>query len=169
MSVVFVFVRAVTYATLFIGLVLVFLPARLLSWSGVTNPPAIGVAQATGMLAAAIGAALCLWCISTFAVHGKGTPAPFDPPRHLVVRGPYGFVRNPMYLGAATALAGASLFYQSGGLAGYVVAFLLVTHVFVVWYEEPTLRTTFGPEYERYCRRVRRWWPGLKGGMPPIE
>ena len=91
----FVVVRAVTYATLFIGLVLVFLPARLLSWSGVTNTPAIGIAQATGMLVAATGAALCLWCISAFALLGKGTPAPFDPPRHLVVRGPYKFVRNP--------------------------------------------------------------------------
>jgi protein-S-isoprenylcysteine O-methyltransferase Ste14 len=163
---VFVFARAVTYATLFIGLVLVFLPARLLSWSGVTNAPAIGVAEATGMLAAAIGAALALSCIFTFALHGKGTPAPFDPPRHLVVRGPYRFVRNPMYLGAATALAGAALFFRSVALAGYVAAFLLMTHAFVVWYEEPTLRTTFGPEYERYCRQVRRWWPRLKAGMP---
>ena len=160
----FVFVRAVTYATLFIGLVLVFLPARLLSWSGVTNPPAIGLAQATGMLAAAIGAALALWCVFTLALLGKGTPAPFDPPRHLVVRGPYKFVRNPMYLGAATALAGAALFYQSAALAAYVVAFLLMTHVFVMWYEEPTLRTTFGAEYGRYCSQVRRWWPRLKGG-----
>jgi len=163
-SVVFVLVRAVTYATLFIGLVLVFLPARLLSWSGVTNPPAIGVLQATGMLAAAIGAALALWCIFTFALLGKGTPAPFDPPRRLVVRGPYKFVRNPMYLGATTALAGAALFYQSAALAGYVAAFLLITHVFVMWYEEPTLRTTFGAEYDRYCRQVRRWWPRLSAG-----
>ena len=159
MNGIFVVVRAVTYATLFIGLVLVFLPARLLSWSGVTNPPAIGLAQATGMLAAAIGGALALWCIFTFALLGKGTPAPFDPPRHLVVRGPYKFVRNPMYLGAATALAGAALFYESPALAGYVGAFLLMTHAFVVWYEEPTLRTTFGVEYGRYCSQVRRWWP----------
>jgi protein-S-isoprenylcysteine O-methyltransferase Ste14 len=160
----FVIVRAVTYATLFIGLVLVFLPARLLSWSGVTNPPAIGAAQATGMLAAALGAALALWCILTFALLGKGTPAPFDPPRHLVIRGPYKFVRNPMYLGAATALAGAALFYESAALAGYVGAFLLVTHAFVMWHEEPTLRTTFGVEYRCYCSRVRRWWPRLKSG-----
>jgi len=160
-SVVFVAVRAVTYATLFIGFVLVFFPARLLSWSGVTYPPAIGVAQATGMLAAAAGAALALWCIGAFALYGKGTPAPFDPPRQLVVRGPYELVRNPMYLGAATALSGAALFYESAALAGYVGAFLLLTHAFVVWYEEPTLRATFGAEYDRYCGRVRRWWPRL--------
>jgi protein-S-isoprenylcysteine O-methyltransferase Ste14 len=159
---VFVLMRAVTYATLFIGLLLVFVPGRLLGRSGVTGPPAIGVAQAAGMLMAAIGAALAVWCILTFALLGKGTPAPFDPPRHLVVRGPYRFLRNPMYLGAAIALAGAALFYRSVALALYAAAFLLVTHAFVVWYEEPTLRATFGGEYESYCRRVRRWWPRLQ-------
>ena len=159
----FVLARAVTYATLFIGFLLVFLPARLLARSGVTSPPAIGVAQAMGVLAAAIGAALALWCILTFALIGKGTPAPFDAPRHLVVRGPYKFVRNPMYLGATAALAGAALFYESAALAGYAGAFLLVMSAFVMFYEEPTLRTTFGAEYVDYCRRVRRWWPRLKG------
>ena len=101
---IFVLLRTVTYATLFIGLVLVFLPARLLSWSGVTKPPGLGVAQALGMVAAALGAAIALWCIFALALLGKGTPAPFDPPRRLVIRGPYRFVRNPMYLGAALAL-----------------------------------------------------------------
>jgi protein-S-isoprenylcysteine O-methyltransferase Ste14 len=163
-GVIFVLVRAVTYATLFIGLLLVFLPARLLSWSGVKEPTAIGLAQATGMLAAALGAALALWCILAFALLGKGTPAPFDPPRRLVIRGPYRFVRNPMYIGAATALAGAALFYESGALAGYVGAFLLTTHAFVMLHEEPSLRTTFGADYARYCSRVRRWWPRLTAG-----
>ena len=157
----FVLVRALTYATLFIGFLLVFLPARLLSWSGVTRPGGIGLAQVGGMLVAAIGAALAVWCILTFVVLGKGTPAPFDPPRRLVIRGPYKFVRNPMYIGAAIALAGAALFYRSAALAGYVLAFLLVTHAFVMLYEEPTLRATFGAEYEVYCRQVRRWWPRL--------
>lgn len=160
-SAVFVLIRAVTYATLFIGLVLVFLPARLLSWSGVTRPPVMGAGQAAGMLVAAIGAALALWCVFTFALLGKGTPAPFDPPRRLVVRGPYKFVRNPMYLGATIALAAAALFYESAALAGYAVAFLLAMHAFVMGYEEPTLRGTFGAEYDGYCSQVRRWWPRL--------
>jgi protein-S-isoprenylcysteine O-methyltransferase Ste14 len=162
--VVFVVVRAVTYSTLFIGLVLVFLPARLLSWSGVAAPTNLGVGQAAGMLVAALGGGLALSCILSFALLGKGTPAPFDPPRRLVVRGPYRFVRNPMYLGAAIALTGAALFYESTALAGYAGAFLLVTHAFVLLYEEPTLRATFGAEYDAYCRRVGRWWPRLKAG-----
>lgn len=159
----FVFVRAVTYATLFIGLVLVFLPSRVLSWAGVTTPSAVGIAQAVGMVTAAIGAALALWCIFTFAVLGKGTPAPFDAPRHLVIRGPYKLVRNPMYVGATVALAGAALFYESAALAGYAAAFLVAMHAFVLWYEEPTLGRTFGAEYMAYCQQVRRWWPRRKG------
>jgi protein-S-isoprenylcysteine O-methyltransferase Ste14 len=69
-----------------------------------------------------------------------------------------------MYLGAALALAGAALFYESVALAGYAGAFLLLTHGFVIVYEEPTLRATFGVEYDQYCSQVRRWWPRLKRG-----
>lgn len=67
-----------------------------------------------------------------------------------------------MYLGAAIALAGAALFYESAALAGYAAAFLLLTHALVVGYEEPTLRVTFGVEYAEYCTRVGRWWPGRR-------
>lgn len=161
MSMAFVLVRAVTYATLFIGLVLVFLPARMLAWSGIAAPRVLGPAQAVGMALAALGGALALWCILAFAVIGRGTPAPFDPPRRLVVRGPYRFVRNPMYLGAATALLGAAIVYGSVALASYAGAFLLLMHAFVIGYEEPTLRATFGSDYDRYCAEVRRWRPRL--------
>ena len=157
----FVLVRAVTYAALFIGLVLIYLPARFLSWSGIVRPAAIEVQQVAGMVIGAAGAAVALWCIFTFATIGKGTPAPFDRPRRLVIRGPYRFVRNPMYIGAGLALASAALFYESWALLVYAGVFLLVTHFFVVWYEEPTLRRTFEQEYEEYCRQVRRWWPSL--------
>ena len=113
------------------------------------------------MILSVLGAVLALWCIFTFAFIGRGTPAPFDPPRRLVIRGPYRFVRNPMYIGAGLALAGAALFYGSWQLLVYAGLFLLITHIFVVGYEEPALRQTFGPEYEAYWHRVRRWWPKL--------
>jgi protein-S-isoprenylcysteine O-methyltransferase Ste14 len=154
----FVFARGVTYSALFIGFLLIYLPARVLSWSGLVRP-AIAVPQVAGMLIGAVGAAIALWCIFTFAIVGRGTPAPFDPPRRLVIRGPYRFVRNPMYIGAGLALASAALFYESLPLLGYAALFFLATHVFVVLYEEPTLRRTFGEEYEVYCRQVKRWWP----------
>jgi protein-S-isoprenylcysteine O-methyltransferase Ste14 len=157
----FVFVRAVTYAALFIGLVLIYVPARLLSWSGIVRPVAIEVQQVVGMIIGAAGAVVALWCIFTFVSAGRGTPAPFDPPRRLVIQGPYRFVRNPMYIGAGLALAGAALFYESWPLLGYTGFFLFATHLFVVLYEEPALRQTFGQEYELYCGRVKRWWPSV--------
>src|SRR5205809_5248294 len=155
----FVLVRAITYAALFIGFVLVYLPGRFLSWSGIVAPATTGVPQVAGMITVMIGTALALWCVCTFVFIGKGTPAPFDPPKKLVVRGPYRFVRNPMYIGAGMTLAGAALFYQSLSIFIYTGSFFLITHLFVVLYEEPTLRRTFGPEYESYCSRVKRWWP----------
>jgi protein-S-isoprenylcysteine O-methyltransferase Ste14 len=151
--------RAITYSTLFIGFVLVFLPARALSVAGVTRPIAFGAAQLSGTIVCAIGMSVAIWCILTFALVGRGTPAPFDPPRRLVVRGPYRYVRNPMYLGAGLALAGAALFYETRVLWIYAGGFFAATHFLVVLYEEPTLRRTFGDEYGAYCRRVHRWSP----------
>jgi protein-S-isoprenylcysteine O-methyltransferase Ste14 len=156
----FVLARAVTYSALFIGLLLIFLPDRILSSTGIVQPAAIGVLQVAGILLGSAGAVVTLMCILTFVFVGSGTPAPFDPPRRLVVRGPYRRVRNPMYLGAAFALAGAAAFYQSLLLLVYAGGFLLITHLFVVLYEEPTLRQTFDGDYEAYCQRVGRWWPG---------
>ena len=139
-----------------------FLPARVLSWSGIIRPVSIGAAQVAGLVVGAIGVVLALWCIVTFIAIGRGTPAPFDPPRRLVIVGPYRLVRNPMYIGAGLALAGAALFYESWALLAYCAAFAVVTLLFVVVYEEPTLRATFGEPYVSYCQRVNRWWPGVK-------
>jgi protein-S-isoprenylcysteine O-methyltransferase Ste14 len=120
------------------------------------------------MMVAAAGALLALWCVVTFVAIGKGTPAPFDPPRRLVVRGPYRFVRNPMYLGGALALAGAALFYQSLLLLAYGSIFLFAACLFVLFYEEPTLRRTFGADYEAYRRHVGRWLPhGVSSSILP--
>lgn len=159
LSAAFLLTRALTYSALFIGFLLVFLPARLLSRSGIVRPSGIGAAQIAGVLVGACGAVLALWCIGTFLVRGRGTPAPFDPPRRLVVAGPYRWMRNPMYAGAGLALAGAALFYASWALLAYDAAFMLIMHVFAVAYEEPALRVTFGDDYSRYRERVHRWWP----------
>ncbi len=147
---------------LFIGLLLIYLPGRLLASSGVVRPEVVGAPQIAGIIVGVIGAVIALWCLFTFAFIGKGTPAPFDPPRRLVAAGPYRYVRNPMYIGAGLALLGAALFYMSLSILIYAGLFLLATHLFVVTYEEPTLRRTFGEEYEAYCHRVGRWWPGRK-------
>ena len=111
------------------------------------------------MVLGGFGAAIALWCIYTFALVGKGTPAPFDPPRRLVTQGPYRFVRNPMYLGAIAALGGGALFYHSFFILIYAGLFFAATHLFVIACEEPALRRSFGAEYEAYCQSTPRWRP----------
>jgi protein-S-isoprenylcysteine O-methyltransferase Ste14 len=151
--------RALTYAALFIGAFLVFVPARILARVGIAPVHGIGAVQVLGIIFVVNGLALAIACVLTFAFVGRGTPAPFDPPRTLVVRGPYRRVRNPMYIGAGTALLGAALFYRSLALAGYALVFLLITHLFVMLYEEPHLRRAFGAAYDDYLRTVPRWIP----------
>src|SRR5262245_25836781 len=129
--------RAIAYGTLFVATLLVFLPARILARARLAPPASFGAVEWTGAAVTCLGAVLAIWCIGTFVVLGKGTPAPFDPPRRLVVRGPYRYVRNPMYAGGFLALAGAAMVYRSSGLFGYAVAFIGAFHLFVVAYEEP--------------------------------
>lgn len=157
-----VFIRAITYAALFIGLVLIYMPAQILSRAGIVQPEVFAFPQIIGMNIGTLGGVIAFWCIFTFITKGKGTPAPFDPPRRLVIKGPYRFVRNPMYIGAGLALIGAALFYETLSLLGYVGILFVIVHSFVIFYEEPTLRRTFGQDYEEYCRKVRRWLPSVQ-------
>lgn len=161
----FVLLRAVTWATLFVGLVLIGIPARLLTASGTGWPEAIGVSQAAGIPSIVTGAVLAVWCTFAFVFVGKGTPAPFDPPRELVVGGPYRFARNPMYIGVATTLVGAALFYQSIALLCYAAAFITLAHLFVVGYEEPALGRKFPHRYPVYCQKVGRWGLARRGTL----
>jgi protein-S-isoprenylcysteine O-methyltransferase Ste14 len=151
--------RAATYATFFVGLLLVFLPGELLSLAGVSPPDSIGGQQMLGMILTVAGAALGIWCILAFVFIGHGTQAPFDPPKRLVIRGPYRGLRNPMYAGATLALTGAAVYYGSAALQTYAVAFWLCMHLRVVMNEEPWLQKTFGVEYANYCEKTGRWWP----------
>jgi len=152
-------VRALVYATVFVGLLLVILPRQILTVSGIVRPAGIGSWQIAGLAILVLGGAVALWCILTFALVGKGTPAPFDPPRKLVVAGPYRWVRNPMYIGAGGVLVGTALFYESAALVAFAAGFLLAAHLFVVFYEEPTLERTFGAQYADYRNAVQRWVP----------
>jgi protein-S-isoprenylcysteine O-methyltransferase Ste14 len=107
----------------------------------------------------ALGLALYLSCAWRFAVDGLGTPAPIDPPRTLVVRGPYRFTRNPMYVAVLSVLAGEALAARSTALAAYGALVFACFFGFVVAYEEPVLRSTFGGAYDAYRASVPRWIP----------
>jgi protein-S-isoprenylcysteine O-methyltransferase Ste14 len=155
----FILFRAIVYATLFIAFGLVFLPSWLLRDTGLTAPAVIGPPQAAGAVLVVAGGCLVAWSILTFVFVGKGTAAPFDPPRRLAVTGPFRYLRNPIYVGAVVAMAGAALYFRSWGLVAYAAAIAVTFHVLVLTYEEPVLRRTFGEEYGAYCARVRRWLP----------
>jgi protein-S-isoprenylcysteine O-methyltransferase Ste14 len=113
-----------------------------------------------GVVLMPIGAMLAVACVATFVVRGKGTPAPFDPPREFVASGPYRLVRNPMYIGAFLLLSGYALCAVS--FAALLVAFsmLAAAHLFVIFYEEPALERRFGQSYREYRQTTRRWIPG---------
>jgi len=106
------------------------------------------------------GATLYAWTTFNFARIGRGTPAPIDAPRKLVVRGPHRYVRNPMYLGVLTVILGWAIAYRALPLVEYAAAMALAFHLAVLLVEEPALRRKFGDEYTAYCRAVRRWLPG---------
>jgi protein-S-isoprenylcysteine O-methyltransferase Ste14 len=144
---------------LLFGFILIYIPVRL--FSTLQSPTAIGFVQIVGVVIGGIGVVIALSCVSSFAFIGRGTPAPFVAPRRLVTRGPYRFVRNPMYIGVGLFFAGAAVFYQSVPFLAYLCLFFVASHLFIVLYEEPTLRQTFGAEYSSYCGHVGRWWPHL--------
>jgi protein-S-isoprenylcysteine O-methyltransferase Ste14 len=150
--------RGIAYAVLFVALW-----AWLAVWvRGFDSriPFTIGEnARPFGFALGVVGGFVAFACVAVFATRGRGTPAPFDAPRAFVPSGPYRFVRNPMYLGAAAVIAGAGLLWRSPGILLLAAGFLVFFHAFVLLYEEPTLRGRFGESYERYTRSVRRWMP----------
>jgi protein-S-isoprenylcysteine O-methyltransferase Ste14 len=120
-----------------------------------------------GMLLICLGALLLAACILEFARSGQGTLSPADPPRKLVVRGLYRYVRNPMYLSVTTVILGEALLANSWALTAYWTAWFLAVNAFVLGYEEPALRRLFGHQYEEYARRVGRWIPTFRPDAKP--
>ena len=96
-----------------------------------------------------------------FALQGLGTPAPIAPPRHLVVSGLYRYVRNPIYVAVVAVILGQAVLFADWHLIGYGALLWLFFHIVVIVDEEPTLRQSFGAEYENYCATVPRWLPRL--------
>jgi protein-S-isoprenylcysteine O-methyltransferase Ste14 len=121
------------------------------------------ISCAAGWLLIVAGGALYFVCAFWgFAIRGKGTPAPIDPPKKLVEEGPYGVVRNPMYWGVASVMLGEATVFHSLALAEWAAGLFVCAYVFVLLVEEPTLRKKFGADYEEYCRRVPGWIPRLR-------
>lgn len=129
---------------------------------GGSRQPQNGLLSWMGAIAILFGAAIYFRCAWEFAARGLGTPAPIAPTKFLVTTALHRYVRNPMYIGVALFIAGEAGFFHSLRVLLYVGLVLCIAHVFVVLYEEPTLRRQFGASYEEYSRSVPRWIPRLR-------
>ena len=141
------------------GTVVVAVPWWISGWR--LGPPFLGtnLMRVAGMLLVVAASPLFAAFVARFVVEGHGTPAPIAPTRHLVVGGPFRWTRNPGYIAVVAMLVGQGLVLGSVGVLVYAALVAVAFHLFVVFYEEPTLRRTFGAEFEDYCRRVPRWVP----------
>jgi protein-S-isoprenylcysteine O-methyltransferase Ste14 len=135
------------------------------------QPALLGVSafRIAGVLLIAAGVPTVLDSFARFAVQGLGTPAPVLPTKHLVVTGLYRHVRNPMYVGVAATIFGQGLLLGNVRVLEYGLIVWLAFHLFVMGYEEPTLRRNFGDEYEEFRRNVPRWIPRVRAWKAQAE
>ena len=120
-------------------------------------PPAPAPRQWWALGVVFAGTALLAWCVREFYVAGKGTLAPWSPPKHLVTTGPFRLSRNPIYVAMLVIIAGWALFYASQALGLYLVVMFALFHIRTLAGEEPRLAREFGPAWTAYRARVRRW------------
>jgi protein-S-isoprenylcysteine O-methyltransferase Ste14 len=149
------------------GAIAGFVPWALSGWT--FAPPFLGWSGTRVVGAALIvaGAGVVLESFARFALVGRGTPAPPLPTEQLVVSGLYRHVRNPMYVGVVAMVFGQALLFGNRELAFYGAVLWMGFFVFVLAYEEPTLRRRYGARYAQYCQDVGRWWPRLTPWRPP--
>ncbi len=139
-------------------------------WIARRNGLTLGVGSSTGQLAAqsvgvallGVGVALFVASLRQFATEGRGTLAPWDPPRSLVIRGPYRYVRNPMISGVGFVLLGEALVLLSRPHLAWALTFVGINAVYIPLFEEPQLERRFGEAYRKYCRHVPRLLPRLR-------
>lgn len=153
-------VRNLATIVLFPGTVTVYIPYRLLAPVNFPNSADWSFGQYPGAIFILLGLGILLNCVWSFAHHGRGTLAPFDETRSLVLVGLYRYVRNPMYVGVVFILLGESMFFSSRPLLIYSVIMFALFNVVVIGYEENRLRRKYGEEYRQYCAAVGRWLPG---------
>jgi len=154
----FAVLRTIVVSAFFVSIWTWFLPRWIIGRGAFADP------RTWGWSVIAVGAVIAGGCIFEFAWRGIGTPAPFDPPRRLVISGPYRWVRNPMYLGMGVILLGEGLTFPllTTMMLIMIVVLWCALMLFIISFEEPTLRSKFGDDYAAYCRNVRRWIPRLR-------
>lgn len=149
-------IRVVVFSLILFGTVTAIVPYFILT----TEPHSAAAAlRNIGFLPIATGILLYSWCCRSFWIQGRGTPIPLDPPKILVVKGPYQIVRNPMFIAVFLVLIGEAILFQSRSLFFFTGGFCVIAELLVRLYEEPTLHRKFGKGYSVYCASVGRWFP----------
>ncbi len=154
-----VFLKTLAHTLLIPGTVLVLVPYLLVLRERDPTLFELNTWTFAGSLWVVAGIVIGSWCAFEFMIGGRGTPNPLDPPKLLVHRGFYRYVRNPMYVSVFFIVLGETLIFRSVTLAIYSAVLLIGIHLLVVLYEEPILRRRFGESYEEYRKRVPRWIP----------
>lgn len=150
--------RTILFTILVPGTELILIPLVVLHL-GLGPRLELGPARYSGLVPLLAGLAIILRCFVDFIRRGRGTPAIYDPPRELVVVGLYRYVRNPQYVGVVVAVVGEALLSGMAILFGYAALMAIGYHLFVRYYEEPTLARLFGESYLHYREAVPRWLP----------
>ena len=150
------------------GIVAGYVPWLISRWH--VGAPLLGISsfRVLGVLLVAAGLPVLLDSFARFALQGLGTPAPIFPTRHLVVSGLFRYVRNPMYVAVLSLILGQGLFFGSARVLEYGIAVWVGFYLFVPIYEEPTLRKSYGREYEEFRANVPRWIPRLRPWRGPL-
>ena len=144
------------------GSVTILVPYVLLNSFGELFSVKIGNFRYLGLIPILLGTLIYFWCAWDFTFAGKGTPAPIDPPKELVVKGLYRFSRNPMYVGVLSVILGWTLLYTDPYVITYWFFVATCFHLMVVYYEEPRLQQLFGSRYSTYRSSVNRWLPRIR-------
>lgn len=157
----FAIVRSIVVSIIFVSIWTWFVPRWIVGNGAFENQ------RPVGWIVIALGVVIAFGCAVEFAWRGIGTPAPFDPPRRLVITGLYRWMRNPMYAGLGVLLLGEGITFPrlTITMLMMIASLWLATTLLIITFEEPALRSKFGEDYIEYCRNVRRWIPRLR----PIE
>jgi protein-S-isoprenylcysteine O-methyltransferase Ste14 len=153
----FLALRSIFFVFLLPGTVAGYVPYRILRGEDALVPPALVLANLAPALLVAVGAAVLFASVWEFFARGRGTLAPVDPPKELVVSGLYRYTRNPMYNGVLAILLGLAWLFRSAGVLEYAAGTFVAFTLFVLLYEEPALARRFGDSYAAYRRAVPRW------------
>ena len=151
------------------GTVAGYVPWRISGWRMQAPLLHFSPIRWLGVLLIVAGVPVLLDSFARFAIKGLGTPAPVFPTRHLVVSGLYRYVRNPMYVAVAAVILGQGLLFGNIRVLEYGILVWVAFHLFVLLYEEPTLRRNFGAEYEEFSTHVSRWIPRLSAWRQPVQ